>query len=136
MGKDSRAFRSLPPSPFLSMPYSHLTHDDRVSFAALRRMGHSLRSIGRQIGKDHTTLSREIKRNGKGNKSGYDVRCARRCVHERRIHAHRQRRTLMNVPWIRCYVIRKLKKYWSPEQIAGRLRLKHKNPAKTSLEYG
>lgn len=32
----------------------------------------------------------------------------------------------MNVPWIRCYVIRKLKLYWSPEQIAGRLRERHK----------
>lgn len=32
----------------------------------------------------------------------------------------------MNIPWVRCYIIRKLKLYWSPEQIAGRLRARHK----------
>lgn len=127
MGKDSRAFHPLLPSPFASMPYKHLTHDDRVSFALLRRMGHSLRSIAKELGKHHTTLGRELKRNEKKNKSGYDARHARRCIHERRTHAHRRRRTLMNVPWIRCYVIRKLKLYWSPEQIAGRLRERHRH---------
>ena len=126
MGKDRRAFHPLLPSPLFSMPYTHLTHDDRVVFAALRRMGKSLRSIAKELGKDHTTLSRELRRNGKHNKSGYDVRRARLLMHERRTHAHRKRRTLMNVPWIRCYVIRKLTKYWSPEQIAGRLRKQHR----------
>lgn len=126
MGKDSRAFHPLPPFPALSMPYAQLTHDDRVSFALLRRMGHSLRFIGRELGKHHTTLGREIRRNKKKNKSGYDARRARRLVHDRRTHAHRRRRKLMNIPWLRCYVIRKLKLYWSPEQIAGRLRVRHK----------
>lgn len=126
MGKDSRAFHPLPPSPVASMPYKHLTHDDRVSFSTLRRMGHSLRSIAKELGKHHTTLGRELKRNNKKNKSGYDVRCARRFVHERRISAHRCRRKLMNIPWIRCYAIRKLKLFWSPEQIAGRLRARHR----------
>ncbi len=90
------------------MPYTQLTHDDRVSFALLRRMGHSLRSIGRELGKHHTTLGREIRRNQKKNKSGYDARRARQLVHDRRTHAHRRRRKLMNIPWLRCYVIRKL----------------------------
>ena len=126
MGKDSRAFHPLPPSPLFSMPYTHLTHDNRVVFSALRRIGKSLRSIAKELGKDHTTLGRELRRNRKGNKSGYDARHARRRVHERRTHAHRKRRTLMNVPWVRCYVIRKLKLYWSPEQIAGRLRQRHR----------
>lgn len=108
------------------MPYVHLTHEDRVSFATLRRMGHSLRSIARELGKDHTTLGRELQRNRKTNKCGYDARYARRLVHERRTHAHCRRRKPMNVDWIRCYVIRKLKKYWSPEQIAGRLRKRHR----------
>lgn len=126
MGKDSRAFHPLHPSPVVSMPYTQLTHDDRVSFALLRRMGHSLRSIGRELGKHHTTLGREIQRNQKKNKSGYDARRARQLVHDRRTYAHRRRRKLMNIPWLRCYVIRKLKLYWSPEQIAGRLRARHK----------
>lgn len=108
------------------MPYQHLTHDDRVAFSVLRRMGHSLRSIAKELGTHHTTLGRELKRNQKKNKSGYDARRARRLVHERRVHAHHDRRKLMNTPWLRCYVIRKLKKYWSPEQIAGRLRARHR----------
>lgn len=108
------------------MPYTHLTHDDRVAFSTLRRMGHSLRSIGRELGKHHTTFGRELQRNKKTNKSGYDARYARTLVHERRTHAHRKRRKLMNVPWLRCYVVRKLKTFWSPEQIAGRLRKRYK----------
>lgn len=108
------------------MPYTHLTHDDRVVFSVLRRTGHSLRSIGKELGKHHTTFSRERRRNRKENKSGYDPRHARRLLHARRKAAHACRRKPMRIAWIHCYVIRKLKKYWSPEQIAGRLRVQHK----------
>lgn len=108
------------------MSYTHLTYDDRVAFSTLRRTGHSLRSIGRELGKSHTTFSREIQRNKKDNKSGYDPRHARKLMHARRTVAHACRRQPMQIVWIRCYVIRKLKKYWSPEQIAGRLRVRHK----------
>lgn len=107
------------------MPYSQLTHDDRIAFSVLRRTGHSLRSIGRELGKHHTTFSRERRRNRKNNKSGYDPRHARALIHQRRKAAHVCRRQPMRIAWIRCYVIRTLKKYWSPEQIAGRLRLQH-----------
>ncbi len=107
------------------MAYAHLTHEDRASLALLRRLGHSLRSIARALGKHHTTIGRELERNAKENKSGYDARHARLLSHERRVHAHRQRRTLLRAPSVRRYVIRKLKLYWSPEQIAGRLRLRH-----------
>src|SRR5208283_162011 len=46
------------------MPYTHLTEKDRYVISHLKVAGFSLREIGRRLGRDHATISREIKRNG------------------------------------------------------------------------
>ena len=104
------------------MSYVHLTHEDRVVLALLRRLGHSLRYIARELKKNPSTISRELARNRKQNKSGYDARHARRLTHERTVSAHARRRKLQTDTQLRWHVIRMLRRYWSPEQIAGRLR--------------
>lgn len=47
------------------MPYTHLTYNDRYVIHHLVIFGLSYREIGRRLNRHHTTISREIKRNGK-----------------------------------------------------------------------
>jgi IS30 family transposase len=55
------------------MSYTHLTENDRYVISYLILAGYSLREIGRRIGRDHTTISREIKRNRPANRDNDDV---------------------------------------------------------------
>ena len=46
------------------MPYTHLTENERYVISHLRIAGFSLREIARRIKRHHTTVSRELERNG------------------------------------------------------------------------
>lgn len=45
----------------------------------------------------------------------------------RRINANKRFRKINNNVWIRNYVVRNIKKYWSPEQLVGRIKKKWLN---------
>jgi transposase, IS30 family len=103
--------------------YAHLTTKQRVEIAALLRAGVKQKDIARQLGKDPSTISREIKRNrGVGGK--YLAIHAKEKTKHRRIKANERFRKIENNKKLKKYILRKLKKYWSPEQIAGRLKKK------------
>jgi transposase, IS30 family len=103
------------------MSYSRLTHEDRITLATLRRAGYSLRSIARELGKHHSTIVREFQRNKKKSKSGYHAASARLRAEQCARQRHDGRRTIAHTPWLAGFVVRMTKRYWSPEQIAGRL---------------
>lgn len=46
------------------MSYTHLSYQDRYVISHLNLAGFSLREIGRRLGRHHTTISRELERNG------------------------------------------------------------------------
>ena len=46
------------------MPYTHLTENERYVISHLSCAGFSLREIARRIKRHHTTVSRELERNG------------------------------------------------------------------------
>ncbi|MDT8318265.1 MAG: helix-turn-helix domain-containing protein, partial [bacterium] len=46
------------------MSYTHFTEKERYVISHLRLAKFSLREIGRRLGRHHTSISREIKRNG------------------------------------------------------------------------
>jgi IS30 family transposase len=46
------------------MPYHHVTFEERYTIAHLRLAGFSLRVIGERLGRHHTTVGRELSRNG------------------------------------------------------------------------
>lgn len=100
-------------------PYKQITQDERDLIAHLHAKGSSHSEIARQLGRNKSSISREIRRNGSGI---YDVYLAHK-AHTRakdRKQESGQRPRLKNKQ-IRRYVIRKLKQEWSPEQIAGKL---------------
>jgi IS30 family transposase len=101
-------------------PYQQLTQDERDLIAHLHAKGLARSAIARRIGRDKSTISRELRRNGSGI---YDVYLAHkaqsRAVIRKSQSGHRPR---LKNKRIRQYVIRKLKQGWSPEQISGKLK--------------
>lgn len=110
-------------SNFIRMSYKHITRDQRVELSALLKAGIGKKEIAEQLGLHRATVWREIKRN-KGSGVRYDVRIAQGYTRRRRRNANAKGDKIKNDKKLRLFIIRKLKLYWSPEQIAGRLRLK------------
>ena len=105
------------------MSYKHITPDQRNELSALKRTKIKQKEIAQILGKARTTIYRESIRNK--NKDGrYDARIAKQKTKERRIKSNQRFRKIENNKWLRNYIIKKLKKYWSPEQIAGRIKKK------------
>ncbi len=98
--------------------YHHLTHGERCQIYALRKSGLSDLAIARQIGRDRTTVWREIRRNGGGR--GYRHRQAQGKASARRSAASSVARKMTRERW--RAVEDRLAEGWSPEQIAGRFR--------------
>jgi len=102
--------------------YVQLTLQERYVIAHLRVCKLSYREIGRRLGRHHTTISREVARNNASYPNAvywYDV--AQPKALERRAIARHNRR-LSHAP-LRRYVQDALYARWSPQMIAGRLRL-------------
>jgi len=109
-----------------SMSYKHFTPEQRNELAALLRANLKKKKIAKILGKNRTSIWRELKRNPSAKeKKGYHAKKAKELTRKRRIEANSRFRKLENNKWLRRYVVKKIKKYWSPEQIAGRLKIKY-----------
>jgi transposase, IS30 family len=101
--------------------YSHLNREERRFLSALMERGDSLRSIAQALGRSHSSLSRELKRNLKG--WSYHPFEADRWARIRRNHGYRHRYKLAD-PALKRKVKSALRKGWSPELMAGRFKLR------------
>jgi IS30 family transposase len=100
-----------------------LTGEERRFIEAARREKLSLRAIGRELGRPHTTISREIERNRQGGNGAYRFVVAE---HRTRVRAKRPKVfKLERHPKLVRKIERLLGRKWSPEQIAVRLRQDH-----------
>ena len=112
----------------------HLTMNEREMIGHLRAQGESGAAIARRLGCDPSTVSREVRRNAEPSGDYWPSRA--------QAHAD-QRRHASKTPWkledtdLGRYVQEHLAEYWSPEQIAGRLRREHpKEPARWVSHQG
>lgn len=94
------------------MNYTHLSLGERYQIYALIGAEHSIKFIADTLGRNPSTISREIRRN-KGLR-GYRVNHA-----HNKAQARRANNAVTIVTDIWCWVTDKLKDSWSPEQIAG-----------------
>ncbi len=99
--------------------YSQLSLAERDQLALLRAQHLSLGAIAKRLGRDKSTISRELKRNRALIYNAYGGGNAHRRAQQRKRRAGRRPRLKHSA--IRSYVTRKIKAGWSPEQIAGRL---------------
>ena len=102
-----------------------ITPDQRNEICALKRAGHKQKYIARLLHKNPSSICRELERN-KNETGRYLARAAKLKTKERRINANKRFRKIENNETLRRYIVKKLKKYWSPEQIAGRWNRQHK----------
>ena len=100
--------------------YHHLTYGSRCQIYALKKSGMPLRGVARALGVSASTVSRELHRN-RGCR-GYRMKQAQRYAELRRWEASSRSRKMTAERW--RMVDGKLGLQWSPEQIAGWLRLK------------
>lgn len=98
--------------------YSQLDPDDRIELSRLHEAGIARSEIARMMGRHPSTIGRELKRNSLP-KGGYKPGSADRIALSRRRRLSRIERLSPLGDHIRDH----LAMGWSPEQIAGRLRL-------------
>jgi IS30 family transposase len=109
------------------MPYHHLTEKERYVISHMVLDNFSLREIGRRLGRHHTSLSREIKRNRPtySDDAVYWYYDAHPTAMKRRHKARHNRR--LNRVKLRTYVKIRIKLEWSPQAIAARLKRDYPN---------
>ena len=113
------------------MSYTHLTARDRYVISHLHSQM-SYREIARRLGRHHTTISREIKRN-KPPHSTYWYYFIERDVELKR-HTARSFRRQGHLPLVK-YVEDKLKLDWPPEAISARLKLDYPNDERMRVSH-
>ena len=95
------------------MSYKQFTEGQRYQIEALLREGFSQSYIATQIGKNKSSVSREIRRNV--TKTGYGAETAHRLTMQR--HLRKSKRGIPDDT--RLFVEYCLSLKWSPEQISG-----------------
>lgn len=106
--------------------YHHITDRERDLIALWHGQGLSVRSIAKKLKRSPATISRELRRNKSLISSQYVAIAAQRRAGTRAVES--RRRHPLKHPWVYGAVIDRLRRGWSPEQISGRLKLKHGHP--------
>ena len=98
---------------------SKLTPNDRDQIALFLSKGLSLRAVAKELGRNASSISREVIRNRFGD---FYVAISAQYQSDKRKELGRKRPPLKS-PDTYAYVLEKLRDGWSPEQICGRLKL-------------
>src|SRR3989344_2783631 len=112
-------------------PYRHLTQADRDRLQALRDEGVRQKEVAKILKVDPATISREIKRNRrkyrkkkyiKNKYARYEADVAEHKAYVRRKYAKYQGKKINENEDLKQYIIRGLKRFWSPDEISGKMK--------------
>ena len=98
--------------------HKHLTQEERWHIYMLKGSGNSVRNIAKNLNRDPSVISREIKRNSI-NQSYRPTKAHKQYI-QRRVNAASRSRVLTSE--LQIIIESKLRLLWSPEQISGRLK--------------
>jgi len=113
--------------------YSHFTVLERETLAYGLVQRRSLGDIAKAMGRDKSTLCREISRT-RQSKSAYSVLIAQYFANLRK-SAVRKKRRIENNPDLVEYIHNHLRLRWSPEQIAQRLKMEYPHEAGMHISH-
>ena len=99
----------------------YLSQDERIAIADRLRLGDSIRAIARLLGRDPGTVSREVERNRNPESGGYEPYHAQQKASDRLKRPKPRKAAEGTRLWDE--IAAGLRRHWSPEQIANRLRL-------------
>lgn len=104
------------------MSHIQFNRDSRIELAILLNAGKSQGACARILGMNRSNICLEINRNKDSDGVYRGVHAHTRYLERRRAAKYKERK-IENDRKLRRHVVRKLKIFWSPEQIAGRLKL-------------
>ena len=113
------------------MSYVHLTSIERGQIQALRQEGKSLAYIADSLGRDKSSISRELRRNG--TQKGYDAERAQKQYRQRR-EPCRPGKKLEYMPLWK-YMLDKIGQGWTPEEMAGRLPIDYPDDLRMRISH-
>ena len=114
----------------MSKNYQHLSRDERAAIAIGLEQALSRRAIARRLNRSPSTISREVRRNG-GKRVYHPARARQR----REARRFRQERRLIADPGLWRRVLCWMRKGWSPEQCAGKLKVMYANDPKKRVSH-
>lgn len=100
--------------------YKHFSLEERCEIARRRAAGESIRQIATALDREPSSISRELKRNS-GSSVGYKPSYAGEQAKARRWRGSK----LVRDPELQAVVLERLRRGWSPQQVAGRLAREH-----------
>lgn len=115
------------------MSHTHLTLSEREVIAHMLAAGNHQSQIAQQLGRDRSTISRELRRNKVGGVKTYFAVQADWLAGGRRRDA--KERFAQHDRRVWDYVIAKLAEEWSPEQIACRMRQTFADDARMRISH-
>jgi transposase, IS30 family len=117
------------------MSYTHFTEKERYVISHLKSAGYSLREIGLRLGRDHTSIMREISRNRPtyADDAVYWYTASQPVAEERR-HKARSHCRQKCQPLVH-YVEEKLRLDWPPEVIAALLKIDYPDNERMRISH-
>lgn len=113
--------------------YKHLTITERETLANGLLLRQRLSDIAKAMGRDKSTLSREVSRCRLGY-YGYRALTAQALLQQRQLVAKKPRK-IENNEQLKEYIHTHLKSGWSPEQIANRLKMEYPNESSMQISH-
>lgn len=112
----------------------HLKQTDRDRIESLWRVGETQKNIALIVGRSQSNISREISHyrkkircRGRTKNGDYVATVAQQKASAKRSRARHGFKKINQEPKLQDYIVEKLKKYWSPDTISGRIK-KDKEP--------
>ncbi|CAB5498270.1 Mobile element protein, partial [Bathymodiolus azoricus thioautotrophic gill symbiont] len=110
--------------------YTQLTYEQRYHIYLLNKQEYNQTFVAKSINRSKSTISRELSRNT--GKKKYHHKQANRLACERH---QKKNKAIRLTAEVKRYISEKLKEYWSPQQIVGRLELDRKIKISTKTAY-
>lgn len=112
--------------------YHHITREERFKIEAYREKKVSVREIARRLGRSPSSVCEELK-NKPSKRAVYNARVADKLVRDRVRAANTRPHKIQTDAALQKKIVKWLKKGWSPEQVAGRL--KRENHGKPIVSF-